>query len=184
MRDDISQVVAARRQKRQSTESKGDDQEMELRLESDLGAVTAAFNATKTSAFGLDSRSRNLASTYFDTLGGALRANSNVLRVRKNCRRHIATLKWRTNESNALWRGEREARLPSSDLDIVCLCSDAAATVLGITKGAPLAEQFITRIKRRVRAVDTAHARIEAAFDTGAVIAQDRQRPTTAGAST
>ena len=177
MRDGIAKAAAAQAEQLQSESPEGKAQEIELKLEGGLAAVKAAFNAIKTSDAEAEPRARNLASTYYDTADGALRAKRHVLRVRKSYRRYIATLKWQADESNALVRGEREARLASSDLDIACLGPDIAAAVLGVTKGAPLVEQFTTQIKRRVRTVNTGHTQIEAAFDTGAVVAADRREP-------
>jgi triphosphatase len=129
-------------------------------------------------------RRTRLLARYFDTPDGLLGARLMSLRLRREGRRWVQTLK--AAGKNAVHRLEHEVvlRVPAGaepDLDIARHDGTPAGELLrGVLKDLPeaaLVERFATDITRLAARLRTPGATIEAALDVGAVRAGERESP-------
>src|SRR5438552_2303925 len=103
---------------------------------------------------------RMLESVYFDTADLRLRRKNTTLRVRKQGRRYVQTLKTGIQRrGGALHRGEWESPLPSAQPDVALLAGETDGHLGGLT-ASELRPVFASHIKRTVR-------RLENVQDTG-----------------
>ena len=117
-------------------------------------------------ALSLPSRGRVLHSIYFDTPQLTLRRRRMALRVRRDGRRWLQTLK---GERAPGVRNEWETPLASPSLDLSPLPQ--------LKRLAGLRPVFETRFTRRARMLRRGDARIEVALDRGYVRAGRRRAP-------
>jgi inorganic triphosphatase YgiF len=114
---------------------------------------------------------RTLTSIYYDTAGRALRRAGFVLRIRRQGRRWIQTLKSRANIAGALGRGEWEAIVPKGFPELEPIRLTPAGSVLG--RGRPRA-LFKIVVRRRSVMVEGTGGAVEVSFDVGEAIAGPR----------
>lgn len=142
----------------------------ELELKFQLGA--GAVEALRSDIFPFDKSSiSQLHAVYFDTLGHALRDGGFSLRVRREGETYVQTLKHRA-DGGLFERDEWETEVVGPDLDLAAL---EAAPVLAVIGGAILAPAFTVEVERRTHLVTQGRSRIEVSFDTGRIVAGERQ---------
>jgi triphosphatase len=117
---------------------------------------------------------RMLESVYFDTADLRLRRKNTTLRVRKQGRHYVQTLKTGVERrGGALRRGEWESPLASAQPDVAVLAGGAANEHLGRLTAGELRPVFASHIKRTIRllkdAQDSGGPAIEVAFDEGEI---------------
>jgi len=144
----------------------------ELELKFQLGA--GAVEALQREAFPLDKADvSQLHAVYFDTAGHALRDGGFSLRVRRKGDTYIQTLKHRSG-GGLFERDEWETPTSGPDLDLSALESTPAPAAIG---DAALAPAFTVEVERRAHIWRKGRTKIEAVFDTGLIVAGDRQEP-------
>lgn len=122
-----------------------------------------------------------LRAAYVDTADDRLAAAGLVLRVRREGRRWVQTLKGRGD--GLLQRLEHEVPLPPQrgvpvpDPARHAGSAAGAALAAALADGAVLQERYRTEIQRRRRVLRHGGARVEIAFDEGFIVAGDRRLP-------
>ena len=113
---------------------------------------------------------RMLESVYFDTADLRLRRKNMTLRVRKQGRRYVQTVKSGSRYAGgALHRGEWEAPLASAAPDVAAIAAEANGH-LGDLRAGELRPVFASHIKRTIRHVGNGVGpAIEVAFDEGEI---------------
>jgi inorganic triphosphatase YgiF len=120
-----------------------------------------------------------LQAAYFDTADRALARAGLALRVRREGRRLVQTLKGL--EGDGLTRAEHNVNLTAGSAADEADPSLHAGTPVGqrllavLRESSPLLMTFRTDIRRRTRAVRTRHGTVEIAFDDGAIAAGSEQ---------
>lgn len=117
---------------------------------------------------------RTLESVYFDTADLRLRRKHTTLRVRKQGRHYVQTIKSDIEaRGGALRRDEWESPLASAVPDVAAISAKAADGRLGRLGSSDLRPVFASHIKRTIRRIgtnaDSAGAAIEIAFDEGEI---------------
>lgn len=144
----------------------------ELELKFQLGA--GALEALQGAAFPADqAKVSRLHAVYFDTPALALRDGAFSLRVRRKGEAYIQTLKHRAT-GGIFERDEWESEVPGPDLDLALLAGTPAEAAIG---EAPLGPVFTVEVERRVHLWVQGETRIEVCFDTGLIVAGNRQEP-------
>jgi triphosphatase len=153
-------------------------QEIELKLQvpaTRRAAVDAALRGRQTSP-----RVR-LQATYFDTADGALARAGLALRIRREGRRSVQTLKGAG--SDGLTRSEHNVPLPAGAttadpaLHAGTPAGDQLRAVLDESPVPALIGMFRTDILRRTRQLRTREGVVELALDEGTIIAGDQRMP-------
>jgi inorganic triphosphatase YgiF len=109
---------------------------------------------------------RPLESVYYDTPDRRLRAAALTLRVRRQGRRFVQTVKAAPQPGGALVRPEWEVPVAGIRPDLTLVPPEAGFDRLGLTD-AELAPVFATHIRRTTRELSRGGAVIELAFDCG-----------------
>lgn len=144
----------------------------ELEIKFQLGA--GALEALQGDAFPLAKAAvSQLHAVYFDTAAHALRNGGFSLRVRRKGDAYVQTLKHRAN-GGLFERDEWEVPTPGPDLDLAALVDTPATAAIGET---PLAPAFTVEVERRTHLWTKGATRIEVVFDTGLIVAGERQEP-------
>ena len=129
---------------------------------------SAAARAAKLLA--LPAKGRTVSSTYFDTADEQLRQARMALRLRRDGKQWLQTVK---SEISAAVRGEWETPARGR-LDLASLPRDEILAATGVDialLGERLRPRFETRFIRRSRLLDLGKAQVEVALDRGAAIA-------------
>src|SRR6266851_5023481 len=121
---------------------------------------------------------RTLDSVYFDTTDRRLQRQNTTLRVRKQGRRYVQTIKSAGRDrGGAFHRDEWESPLASAVPDLAGVSAEAANGHLGRLKTSELRPVFASHIKRTIRRIgngaDSSGAAIEIAFDEGEIRTPD-----------
>ncbi len=144
----------------------------ELELKFQLGA--GAMEALQEERFPLERAAiSQLHAVYYDTPDHTLRNGGFSLRVRRKGDTYVQTLKHR-GSGGLFQRDEWETVVPGFDLDLKALDGTPARELIGETAPAPA---FTVEVERRAHVWTRGQARIEVVFDTGLIIAGDRQEP-------
>lgn len=146
-----------------------EDMEIELKLEidpADAGRLTADPLLA-----GATPAEMRLEATYFDTPGHTLHAAGYSLRVRREGRRHVQTVKAEGAMAAGLFVRPEHERVISDDTPVI----DHATLPLGDMPLEGLAPLFRTAVARSRRLIDFGGAAIELVLDIGAIVAP-RQR--------
>lgn len=116
-----------------------------------------------------------LDSLYFDTADRSLQRNGFSLRVRRQGRKLVQTLKSAPPPGiGALVRGEWEVPVPENRPDLGLLPDAGVLAPLGPLDNGDLVSVFETRIRRQVRRLSPAEGvMIEIAIDEGEIVAAD-----------
>jgi triphosphatase len=142
----------------------------ELEIKFQLGA--GAVEALQGEAFPLEKASiSQLHAVYFDTGSHALRDGGFSLRVRRKGDTYIQTLKHRAG-GGLFERDEWEVQVPGPDLDLSALADTPAHAAIA---DATLSPAFTVEVERRTHVWVKGPTRIEVVFDTGLILAGDRQ---------
>ncbi len=127
-------------------------------------------------ARGAAVHTQRLRARYFDTASCALAEAAIALRLRRENRRWVQTLK--AAGATPLTRVELESVRPDDQLDLAAFDGTDAGQRLAKALGGELpAVRFETDVRRKTRQLRAGSSRIEAALDVGQVIAQDRRAP-------
>ncbi len=156
-----------------------DMQEIELKFQVPPGARAAVDAAVA----GRERRARvRLQAAYFDTADRALAASGMALRLRREGRHWVQTLK--AGGADGLTRAEHNVALaPDADAPPqvdprLHRDTPVGQRLLALLKpGQPLACAFGTDILRRSRILRTPLGRVELAFDEGSIVAGDTKLP-------
>jgi len=144
----------------------------ELELKFQLGA--GALEALQGEAFPLGKAAiSQLHAVYFDTPSHALRDGGFSLRVRRKGDTYVQTLKHRAG-GGLFERDEWELEVPGPDLDLTALEGTPAQAAIA---DAQLAPAFTVEVERRTHVWVKGRARVEVVFDTGLIVAGERQEP-------
>ncbi len=120
---------------------------------------------------------RRLESVYYDTPDRALARQHVSLRVRRNGRRYVQTLKLARAEGSPFARQQWETPVDSPAPDLTRLPAEVnAALALAQDELAPV---FATRIRRHAQRLIVHGAEVEIAFDEGMVEAGEQREPLT-----
>jgi inorganic triphosphatase YgiF len=154
------------------------EQEVEIKFATDAAGLVAALASPLLRVEG-PSPARKLVSTYYDTPDGELKKRKMALRLRRSGRgAPVMTLKWPLqNAGDVFARGEIEIRARTMQPDISLFEPDIAEGLRQILGEAPLEAKYETRVSRVTRLIGHGAARIEVAFDEGAIHAGERELP-------
>ncbi|EWY38466.1 hypothetical protein N825_13340 [Skermanella stibiiresistens SB22] len=149
-------------------------QEIELKLRVDPQHLPRFRNSPAFAGSGR-SAAKNLESTYYDTDDFRLRDREVTLRVRKQGREHVQTIKAGNEHSGGVFsRGEWECKIAGAEPDLSAVTDEEALRLLGPITQAELKPVFTSHIKRHVRVLNGAAGHgpdtiIEAAIDQGEI---------------
>jgi inorganic triphosphatase YgiF len=149
--------------------------ERELKLE--LQPASAATLARIPRVLGGDlagpRRTERIESLYFDTPGRTLREHGISLRIRRNGKRRLQTIKWL--ENSALFdRGESETEISGKEPDWKAARRTAIAPLLSKKLRRSAKPLFRTNVRRTIYPIATETAEIELAVDSGSIDANGR----------
>lgn len=117
---------------------------------------------------------RNLESVYYDTPNQQLLISNLSLRVRRNGKRFIQTLKG-SPAGGALTRNEWEVEITGIAPDLSVFSAEEPVALLDGIKQEDLSPIFTTIVRRHTVLVEAAGSRVEIAFDRGAINAGPHQ---------
>jgi triphosphatase len=154
------------------------NQEVELKLLATAGELELLREAPVFARYALDKGvAHKLEAIYYDTPDCSLLKNGLSLRVRRNGRRFVQTLKRAPVHGQPFVRGEWETAVVSSVPDLSSLpVSEIGAPLDGLTVNA-LDPVFVTKVRRRTQRLELPGAIIEVAFDQGSIEAGERAEP-------
>ncbi len=152
--------------------------EVELKLTLDPKAEARLRRDPALEARVEPGRDATLVSIYYDTPGEALAQAGIALRLRREGRRWIQTIKRRAgSESGGLFANE-EVECPAPGARLVLEGPEPAfAAVVEAAGGAPLGALFETRVKRRTELLRVPEGLVELAIDRGEIVAGSRTEP-------
>lgn len=150
-------------------------QEIELKFQ--VPAASRAAVGEAVAGAGASPRLR-LRAAYFDTPDRALAQAGMALRVRREGRKTVQTLKGLGDDG--LTRAEHNVSLPAGSGEGVDPALHAATEVgqrllALLVRSPPLVETFRTDIRRRTRQLRNRWGLVELAFDEGVIVAGDRE---------
>jgi inorganic triphosphatase YgiF len=122
---------------------------------------------------GARTEARHLVARYFDTGDRRLASAGMALRLRREGRRWVQTLK--AGDEASLARFEHEVLRPRADLDPAAHAGTQAGERMAglLADGEPLRQRYETDIRRTTRTLRTRGAVVELAFDEGRIATQD-----------
>ncbi|TPE48296.1 CYTH and CHAD domain-containing protein [Amaricoccus solimangrovi] len=152
--------------------------EVELKLTLDPGAEARLRRDPALETRTCPGRTANLVSIYYDTPDEALARAGIALRLRREGRRWIQTIKRRTGDDVAGLFANEEVECPAPGARLVLEGKDPAfAAVTGAAGGAPLSPMFETRVKRRIEVLGMPEGVVELGIDQGEIVAGSRVEP-------
>ncbi len=154
------------------------NEEVELKLLAPAGALEqlreASIIARRACNGGV---SRRLESVYYDTADRNLFSHGMSLRVRRDGKRYVQTLKRGSVDGQPFVRGEWETAVDSFAPDLALLPVSEIGAPLDNIMPAALDEIFVTKVRRRTQRLDFFGAVVEVAFDEGSIEAGERHEP-------
>jgi triphosphatase len=120
---------------------------------------------------------RRLEATYYDTSDHKLFDHDLSLRVRRNGRKCIQTLKQAPPDGDPLVRGEWEAPVAGVAPELARLPTAEIGTPLEGLSEAALLPVFATKVRRRIQNLELPGAVLEIAFDEGTIEAGAKSSP-------
>jgi triphosphatase len=121
-------------------------------------------------------RVEELESLYFDTPGEKLRENGVSLRIRRDGKRSVQTIKW-LKQSDLFDRGQSETEISGKTPDWKAARGTALEPLLSKKLRRSLKPLFKTKVRRTIYPVATEAAEIELAIDDGSIEAGRRSAP-------
>ncbi len=123
-------------------------------------------------------RSERIVSTYFDTPSHELARRGLSLRVRAVGKRRVQTFKSSgANGGAAMSRGEWEWPVRDDKPDLALASRTPAASRLPPSFGKQLQPTVVTDIMRTAHILEFQGSTIEAALDSGSIVAGDQKQP-------
>ncbi|MFB9266333.1 CHAD domain-containing protein [Bradyrhizobium erythrophlei] len=154
----------------------GEHAEIELKLLAQQGSLEKlreapfiAQHARNRGAF------RRLETVYYDTSERLLFQHGISLRVRRNGKHFIQTLKLPPDSGQPLARREWEAPVNHITPDLALLPADEVGDPVAMLTNDALLPVFATKVRRHARQLDLPDASVEVAFDEGTIEAGARQ---------
>jgi inorganic triphosphatase YgiF len=163
---------------RRDVKGKDAPREIELKLETDAAGMAAAIRAAPIAAAGRP-RSVSMTATYFDTPDCRLARGGATLRIRREGRRHIQTVK-SAAVARAGFADRREEAVPvkGNTPDLEAAAAGGLAELLAEPAvAASIRPAFTVTVRRRTVTVTMPAGVVEAAFDQGTVAADGRLAP-------
>ncbi|MGL4284890.1 MAG: CHAD domain-containing protein [Phreatobacter sp.] len=153
-------------------------QEVELKLLAPPGTLDRLRTAPViVEHIGNQGTVRRLEAVYYDTPDRLLDRHGLSLRVRRNGKRYLQTLKQRVSGNGTLSRREWEAPVDTIEPDLTRLpIAEIGAPLDGLLADA-LAPMFTTKVRRRLQKVELSGAIVEIAFDEGTIEAERKSEP-------
>jgi triphosphatase len=152
--------------------------ELELKLELQSGSTPAIAHFAR--ALGRDRaeprRVEQLESLYFDTSGRKLWRHGISLRIRRNGRRGLQTVKW-LKRSALFDRGEFEAEIDGKAPDWTLVRGTALEPLATKKLRRAIKPVFKTKVRRTVYPIATEAAKIDLSVDDGSIDAGKRSEP-------
>lgn len=144
--------------------------EIELKLRAPAGTLDEIRQSAIVQQFARNKGIvRRLEATYYDTPDHRLFAAGLSLRVRREGRRYIQTVK-RVSSTGSLQRHEWEVPVADMTLDLAALpIGEIGAPLAGIA-GSEFMPVFATRVRRHILILDQQDTQIEMALDEGDII--------------
>ncbi|UGX89015.1 CYTH and CHAD domain-containing protein [Phyllobacterium meliloti] len=144
--------------------------EIELKLRAPAGALDEIRQSSVIRQFARNKGViRRLEATYFDTPDHQLFKAGLSLRVRREGRRYIQTVK-RVASSGSLHRNEWEVPVAGMALDLAALPIAEIGGPLDGMAEAGLIPVFVTRVRRHILMLDQQDTQIEVALDEGDIV--------------
>lgn len=142
---------------------------LEIELKAGLDPASARLLVRRLNRSAGRSRTPSLAATYFDTADRRLARAGLALRVRREGRAWIQTVKWaRTGEGGFHAVQEAEGRVAGPDPDLDLLGDPMLRSRLEVLLGGDrLTSWFTTTVRRRIWTIRHARGLVEVALDTG-----------------
>jgi triphosphatase len=155
-------------------------EEVELKLLAPAGGLELVREAPVIARYACDRGvAHRLEAIYYDTPDRTLLRHGLSLRVRRNGRRYVQTLKRAPIHGQPFVRGEWETTVSSSVPNLTSLpVSEIGAPLDTLTLDA-LDPVFVTKVRRRVQRLELPGAVIEMALDEGSIEAGERSEPLT-----
>jgi inorganic triphosphatase YgiF len=122
---------------------------------------------------------RRLDAIYYDTQDRTLFSHGLSLRVRRNGKRYVQTLKRAPINGQPFVRSEWEASVDSVTPDLTLLPIAEIGAPLDALAPSALDPIFATKVHRRVQQLELKGAIVEVAFDEGSIEAGERSEPLT-----
>lgn len=152
--------------------------EVELKITLDPGGDARLRRAPALEDRAAPARNADLVSVYYDTPGEALAQAGIALRLRREGRRWIQTIKIKAGEETGGLFANREVECPAPGARLVLEGEDPAFAAIVETAGdAPLSPIFETRVKRRIELIRVPEGLVELAIDKGEIVAGSRVEP-------
>jgi triphosphatase len=152
--------------------------ERELKLELQPASATALARIPEVLGGNLAGprRTERIESLYFDTPGRTLREHGISLRIRRNGKQRLQTIKWL--ENSALFdRGESETAVSGKEPDWKAARGTAIGPLLSKKLRRSAKPLFKTSVRRTIYPIATETAEIELAIDSGSIDADGRSQP-------
>jgi triphosphatase len=152
--------------------------ELELKFELQPEKTSGGRRISRLPAkdLGGPERVEELESLYFDTPGEKLRENGVSLRIRRDGKRSVQTIKW-LKQSDLFDRGQSETEISGKTPDWKAARGTALEPLLSKKLRRSLKPLFKTKVRRTIYPVATEAAEIEVAIDDGSIHAGRRSAP-------
>jgi len=153
--------------------------EIELKLRVDPQHLARFRNSSAFAGAQASAKTQSLESVYYDTEDFALRRRGVTLRVRKQGKKYVQTLKIANEHAGSVFsRGEWDCGVPGALPDLSAINDEEALRHLGIVSADQLKPVFASHIKRNIRLLNgstgqAADTLIEVAVDEGEIRSAD-----------
>jgi triphosphatase len=152
--------------------------EVELKLLAPAGVLDRLREAPVISRHARNAGvARRLDAVYYDTQDRTLFSHGMALRVRRNGRRYVQTLKRAPIDGQPFVRGEWETPIDSAMPDLASLPIAEIGAPLDALAPSALDAIFATKVHRRIQHLELNGAVVEVAFDEGSIEAGERREP-------
>lgn len=152
--------------------------EVELKITLDPGAEARLRRDPALEAREVPGRTADLVSIYYDTPGEALAQAGIALRLRREGRRWVQTIKIKAGAETGGLFANHEVECPAPGGRLVLEGEDPAFAAIAEAAGdAPLSPLFETRVKRRIELLRMPEGLVELAIDKGEIVAGSRVEP-------
>lgn len=155
--------------------------EVELKITLDPGMDTRLRRDPALEAREVPGRDAQLVSVYYDTPGESLARAGIALRLRREGRRWIQTIKMKPPKQAGATAGlfaNHEVECPAPGARLVLEGEDPAYAAVRAAAGeAPLAALFETRVRRRIERLRLPEGTVELAIDKGQIVAGSHSEP-------
>ncbi|UEM20041.1 CHAD domain-containing protein [Skermanella mucosa] len=150
-------------------------QEIELKLRVEPQHLPRFRNSPALAGSAGRPAAKNLESVYYDTEDLRLRSRDVTLRVRKQGRSFVQTIKAANQHAGGVFsRGEWECAVPTAEPDLAAVTDEEPLRLLGTVTQADLLPVFASHVKRQVRMLNAVAGHgsetvIEVAIDQGEI---------------